>query len=681
MASVLFAVATAATALSAQAHEEEDEVIDELIAYGRSLESIGKSLSASEGLVGYDDIRLTPALRVGELVEAVPGMVATQHSGTGKANQYFMRGFNLDHGTDFSATVDGVPVNMRTHGHGQGYLDLNFIIPEMVATSAYRKGPYHARVGDFSSAGSVDFSYYERLSESLAAITVGQNQYIQGFAAASLDFPHGVLTGALDATRYDGPWDIEEDLVQDKAFLRYAFDAGPASANIDFHGYRGSWDSTDQIPRRAVQSGVISSLGYIDPDLGGKTHRYGLTGALDFGSWHATAFVVDYDFTLFSNFTYLLDDPVAGDEFEQRDDRRMYGGHVGGTVKRPYGDREVTYRWGVQLRDDDISEVGLYGTEARERNGTIRQDAVGELSIGVWAEAELPLTDRLRAIAGLRTDYYEWTVNALRSENSGDGADSLTSPKFTLAYRLREDLEGYVNWGRGFHSNDVRGTTINTDPVTGDTAAPVEALVESEGAEAGIKLERESRFNASIVAFWLELDSELVFVGDAGNTESNEGTRRFGIEASTFWQVNDWLALNASYTTTDAEFRQVTGSGTEIPGAVESAFSMGLTGAWDNGWSASLRFRYLGESPLVEDGSVNAADSLLLNGSLLYRIGTIQVRLDAFNLLDSDDYDISYYYESRLPGETVGLEDVHFHPLEPRQLRLSVTKRWAMDGR
>ncbi|MEM9056462.1 MAG: TonB-dependent receptor [Pseudomonadota bacterium] len=677
------AVATAlATGLcaSVSAHENDEEMIEELVTYGRAQENIGNSQSASQGIVGFDDITLNPTLRVGELVEAVPGMVATQHSGTGKANQYFLRGFNLDHGTDFSATADGVPINMRTHGHGQGYLDLNFLIPDTVATTEYRKGPYSAAVGDFSSAGSVDFSFYERLPESLAGLTVGEFGYFNALAGTSVDVGDGVLTGVIDLTRYEGPWEIDEDLTQDKLFLSYAFNVGDARGRVTFQGYDGEWNSTDQIPLRAVQSGLIDSLGFIDPDLGGQTERYALNGNLDFGSWHAGAYFIDYDFTLFSNFNYFLNDPVNGDEFEQRDARRIYGGHIGGALTRSLGSTAVEYRWGAELRHDDISEVGLFGTTARVRNGTVRQDTVDETSLGVHGEAEFLITPKLRAIAGLRADYFDWDVNALRDVNSGSGDDTIVTPKFNLAYRFTDNVEGYVNWGRGFHSNDVRGTTISIDPESGDAVDPVEALVASEGAELGVRFEQGRDFNASLVAFWLELDSELVFVGDAGGTEANDGSRRFGFEASTFWQATDWLALNAAYTVTDAEF-DVPGNATEIPGAVESTFSLGLNGAWENGLSASLRVRYLGEAPLIEDGSVTAPDSLLVNAGVVYRRGSIEWRLDAFNLFDSDDNDITYFYESRLAGEpAAGVEDQHFHPLEPRQFRLSVTKHWGGAG-
>ncbi len=663
---------------AAHADQTQVQTLEEIVVFGRAVEQIGTANSASEGLVGYGDLSIAPLLRVGELVETVPGMVATQHSGTGKANQYFLRGFNLDHGTDFAASVEGVPLNMRTHGHGHGYLDLNFLIPELVATSHYRKGPYSARVGDFSSAGSVEFTFYDRLEETVIGATVGGYDYYRGLAAGSLDAGGGVLTAAVDATRYGGPWELDEDLRQNKFYLGYAGELSGARTRISLQGYDGRWQSTDQIPRRAVESGLIGEQGFIDPDLGGNSERYSLNASLDFDRFRISAYAIDYRLSLFSNFTYFLDDPVASDEFEQTDDRSVFGASIVGALDRQLGARAITLRWGTELRFDDIGEVGLYSTEARVRNDIIRQDSVEELSISAYGEAEIALSERLRSTIGLRADWYDWTVDAFQPVNSGTGDDQLLSPKLTAAYRFRDSLEGYLNWGRGFHSNDVRGTTITVDPVSGEPADRVPALVRSDGAEVGLRFESGQRFNATIAAFWLELESELVFVGDAGTTEANDATERTGLELAAFWQANDWLAINAAYTVTDARFQQDQGGGREIPGAVGTTFSLGLTGAWKNGLYASARLRYLGDAPLIEDGSVESNDSLLVNAGVGYRMRNLEFRLDVFNLLDSDDDDIAYYYESRLPGETAeGVADVHFHPLEPRTVRASVTALWG----
>ena len=490
-------VAAVAATSPALAHDGNSDLVEELIVYGRSQEIIGTADQASEGIVAFDDIRLPPMLRVGELAEAVPGMVATQHSGTGKANQYFLRGFNLDHGTDFSAFVEGVPINMRTHGHGQGYLDLNFIIPELVEITTYHKGPYSAKTGDFSSAGSVEFRLYDSLEESFVNVTAGSYDYYRGVAAASTDVGVTVqATFAYDYTAYGGPWDLDEDLSQTRFYANYAGSLGTADTKVSLLGYMGDWKSSDQLPLRAIEAGVIDELGYIDPFLGGSTDRFSLTGELATEQWRATAYVIDYDFTLFSNFTYLLDDPVNGDQFEQVDQRRVYGMRIDGTRAGP-----VTFNWGGDVRYDDIDEVGLFRTQDRERIDTIRTDSVDQFSASAYGELQIRPIDKLRASIGVRADYFSWDVDALRPENSGSDNDALLSPKINLAYRISDSVEFYANWGRGFHSNDVRGTTISIDPGTGEPADPVDPLVQSNGAELGLRYERENRFNATLTGF------------------------------------------------------------------------------------------------------------------------------------------------------------------------------------
>ncbi len=651
--------------------------VEELVVYGRAESQIGVATSASEGMVGYDDIQLPPMLRVGELVEAVPGMVATQHSGTGKANQYFIRGFNLDHGTDFAVSVEGVPVNMRSHGHGQGYLDLNFLIPELVQTTRYQRGPYSAQVGDFSSAASADFELYEKLDERLVSLAAGEHGYYRALAAGSADLAEGAVTGAVDVTGYEGPWQLDEDLEQVKAFGSYAGRLGNADLRVTVQAYDSEWNATDQIPQRAVRSGLISQRGNVDDDLGGETSRYALTARLDFSRWALTAYAIDYDFTLYSNFTYFLDDPVLGDEFEQRDERRIYGLNLRGDSDETDMPDGMALRWGADVRFDDVDEVGLFGTNGRVRTDTVRNDQVEELSIGAWGEAEWQVSDRLRAMLGARVDWYDWDVSAAQAANSGSGDDAIISPKAALAWRFTENAEAYLNYGRGFHSNDVRGATITLDPASGDAVDDVPVLVRSDGAELGLRFEDGERFNATLTAFWLELDSELVYVGDAGATEVNDATERIGFEGALFWQATEWLALNAAYTVTDAEFKTDQGGGREIPGAVESTFTLGLNAAWQNGLSGSMRLRWLDEAPLVEDDAVRSDASMLVNAGLAYRRGSAEWRLDIFNVLDSEDDDIAYFYASRLPGETAaGVEDIHFHPLEPRSVRASVTWHW-----
>ncbi|MEZ5598749.1 MAG: TonB-dependent receptor [Pseudomonadales bacterium] len=656
------------------AHESHTPSLEEIIVYGRAQPLIGQTRSASEGLVALDDLRLPPLLRVGELVEAVPGMVATQHSGTGKANQYFLRGFNLDHGTDFAATLDGVPLNMRTHGHGQGYLDLNFMIPELVTTTWYRKGPYHATVGDFSSAGSVDFQYADRARQNQALLSGGQNGYARALAIVGTDTAGGnSWLGAVDVTHYDGPWVLNEDSRANRAYASRRATYGSVETRLALHAYDARWNSTDQIPERAVASGLINRRGNIDPDLGGATSRYALTADFRTDAWQVTAYTVDYRFRLLSNFTYFLEDPVNGDQFLQGDRRRIHGMTVRSANDFDWGERRLETRWGADLRLDDIRRLELSHTLAGASIDPIRADSVAEGSLGLFGDMDLALMDALTLHAGLRLDGYRWDVSALQPANGGDGSDAQWSPN-RLTWRVADNLAAFVNFGRGMHSNDVRGATIRTDPLTGDAVDPVPALVASTGSEIGLRFERGRTFNLSLALFALRLDSELVFVGDAGTTETNTGSQRLGGEVTLFWQPLDWLAMHAAWTRTRARLRDTEDAQDHIPGAIESTFNLGVDASWRNGLSASLKLRHLGPASLVEDDSVRAASSTLVNLGLAWRYRAVEYRLDAFNLLDSRDHDISYFYTSRLASEPAdGMDDVHFHPLEPRTWRASVT--------
>ncbi len=659
--------------LGAVAHEDHAPVLEEIVIYGRAVPLIGTVESASEGQVAFDDLRLPPLLRAGELVEAVPGMVATQHSGTGKANQYFLRGFNLDHGTDFAATLDGVPLNLRTHGHGQGYLDMNFIIPELVETTWYRKGPYALAVGDFSSAGSVDFRYADRLDQSVIELEGGSHTYRRILAAGTLKRDAGDLTGAVDVTHYDGPWKKSENSNQLKGYLGYTTHVLGVPARVELHAFDSTWDATDQIPERAVASGLISRLGHLDPDLGGESDRYQLSTTFDFERWQLNAWVIRANLKLHSNFTYQLDNSAGGDEFTQEDGRHVFGLIATGTTSLISGQQPLDLEWGVEARHDDIHKLALYPSRARTAIGSVRDDDVTETSVAALAGVHWKLTENLSARFGARIDHYRWDVLALNPLNSGEGAETQVSPKATVAWRLGNNFEAYLNYGRGMHSNDVRGAELRHQPGSADPVEPLEVLVTSEGSEIGLRFERDKRVNVTLAFFRLELDSELVFVGDAGGTEAKSGSVRHGLEVGGFWQVNDWLSAHANYTWTHAHHPDEPPGFRYIPGSIRTSASGGLNAQFDSGVAASVRVRYLGKAPLVEDASVEARSSVLINAGMSLRRGNIEYRVDAFNLTNRHDYDIAYYYTSRLEGEPLdGVDDVHFHPLEPRSIRAAV---------
>ena len=652
--------------------QTEPQGVDQIVVFGRAFDLIGQAKAGSEGVVGYSDFENRPLSRVGELVEVIPGLVATQHSGTGKANQYFLRGFNLDHGTDFAAYIDGAPINFRTHGHGQGYLDLNFIIPELTERIDFRKGPYYADVGDFTAAATAAFKTYDKLPANIAQATLGENGYRRGLAAASVEVGGGDLLIAGEATFYDNPYVLDENLEKYNGFLKYTRSNGEADWRISFSAYDAQWTSTDQVPLRAIESGQIPRLGFIDSDLGGETTRIALNTSVDIGQWSANAYAIYYDFALFSNFTYFANDPLNGDEFEQRDERVTLGGAVKYAHPFTLAGSPAELRIGSDLRYDDIFNVGLFNTAGRERLSTVRDDDVSEFSAGGFAEVELALTDRLRVSAGLRGDVYTFDVSSSVAQNSGDGSDTIVTPTAGLAWRAIDSVELYATYGQGFHSNDVRGATIAVDPVTLDPVDSVDVLVRAEGAEIGARFEN-GPFNATLVGFWLDLDSELVFVGDAGTTEPNDGSRRYGVEFNGFWRAADWLVLDATAAYTDARFKNAAPGEDLIPQAAESVFGAGISVEPVENFTASLRLRRFGEAPLVEDGSVFSEPTTVINLGLYKTIGAVRLGLDILNLLDSEDADISYFFESQLPGEPAPVEDLHLHPVEPRQFRGAVT--------
>lgn len=657
-----------------------DSTLEEVEVTGRQLNLVGQATSASQGVVGRQEIELRPILRTGDVLELVPGMVVTQHSGTGKANQYFLRGFNLDHGTDFATYVDGMPVNLRTHGHGQGYTDLNFVIPETIGTLAYRKGPYYAEVSDFSSAGSADLATLDRFDDSLAEVGLGEDDYYRAVLLGSQDLGPGTASAALEFNSYDGPWsDIQEDARKVNGLLKYGWQVAGGEATVTAMGYDSRWNSPDQIPQRAVDTGLIDELGSIDDHVGGESSRYSLSARWKDTNWDTWLYAVRYRLKLWSNFTYFLDDETNGDEFEQKDRRWLYGGKANYRLDGSVAGMEMVNRLGVELRYDDIPEVGLYKTRERKRLGAVRSDKVKEWSTGLYAENQLNWTPRLRSVLGVRYDYFDFEVNSRIEENfygvdlgpnSGtENADKLAF-KGSLIYSFSEQWEAYASAGRGLHSNDARGTSAAVDPIEGGAIDPVDPLVDSLGYEVGLRGFWHERLNTSIALWSLQLDSELLFVGDAGTTEASRQSERQGVELTAYYRLTDEWTLDLEYAYTDAKFTDSAPEGDHIPGSVDKVLQTGISADLANGWFGSLRLRYFGERPLVEDGSVESEDSTVVNLRMGYRLPRWTFKVDVLNVLDSKDHDIDYFYASRLPGEpSGGAEDVHFHILEPRTVR------------
>jgi hypothetical protein len=657
-------------------------VYEEIDVTGRGSDLSGIAGSATEGVTGREDLAQRPILRPGELLETVPGVIITQHSGGGKANQYFLRGFNLDHGTDFRVSVDGIQVNMPSHGHGQGYSDLNFLIPELVEEVWFEKGLYAAEAGDFSAAGFANLKIVDRLERGMVQATPGTDGYGRLLVADSFDLSGGAggtLLGGLELQRYDGPWERKDGYEKVNGVLRWNRGDAANGLTVSLLGYDGRWDSTDQIPRREVADGRLGRFGLIDDTDGGSSSRSSLSAEWRRGSGSALTrlrgYALIYDLQLFSNFTYFLDDPENGDQFEQADDRRVAGFDLTRDWALRLGGREIESSAGLQLRYDDI-ENGLFHTRARQRLAVTRQDEIGQLQGGLFYQARVRWAPKIRTMAGLRADYWRADVESNLAANSGTRDQILFSPKLSVVLGPWSNTEVYLNAGYGFHSNDARGATIRVDPRTGETVGRVEPLVRAKSGDVGLRGTWIRGLQTTVSAFALALDSELVFIGDAGATEASRPSRRTGVELANFYRLNERWSLDADLAWSRGRFTDDDPAGDRIPGAVEGVAAVGV--AFENLGPifGALRLRYLGPRPLVEDDSVRAASSALVNARLGYRFANrLSLALDVFNLFDREVSDIDYYYASRLPGEpTEGIEDIHFHPAEPRSARL--TAHW-----
>lgn len=639
---------------------------------------IGGADAANQGTVLKEQLDARTVYRPGELLETVPGLIVSQHSGEGKANQFYARGFNLDHGTDLRTSVDGMLVNQRSHGHGQGWTDLNFLIPEIVTGLQYKKGPYYAEEGDFASAGAVNITYADTLAQGIGTIGIGQQGYRRLLLADSPALGAGKLLYAFEWHTKDGPWVKPENYRKKNAVLRYSQGDEQNRFNITAMAYQGKWHATDQIAQRAVDSGFIPSrLAAIDPSDGGDVSRYSLSGAWQRTAGNtvtkARAYLIQHDLELYSNFTYYLDDPINGDQFSQPDKRSLFGANISQTWLTQWGGRELENTIGLQLQSDDIKNA-LYNTKERQILSTTRKDHIIESSAAMYFENSLRWADKFRTVAGLRSDFYRFRVSGDNKANSDIEYDNITNPKLSLIFGPWTKTEYYINLGSGFHSNDARGTTIRIDPKTNDPAERVNPLVRSKGYEAGLRTAIISGLQTTFSVYQLDMDSELVFLGDAGTTEAGPPSRRTGFEFANFYKPTTWLTIDADIAFAKARFRGFNPDGNRIPGAVEGVGSLSAAVDHLGPWFGSLQLRYFGPRPLLEDNSVRSNNTTTLNGQVGYALRkNMRVALEGFNLLNSNANAIDYYYTSRLPGEpAAGVDDRHFHPIEPRSLRVSL---------
>ena len=641
---------------------------------------VGIASAGSEGAITAAQLSVRPVNRAAEILETVPGMVISQHSGEGKANQYYLRGFNLDHGFDFGQTIAGIPVNMPTHAHAQGYADANFLIPELVSGIQFRKGPYYAENGDFSSAGSANINYFNVLTAPIVKLSTGSFDYRRFLGAVSPGLGPGHLLLALEYEQDDGPWESPNGLDKWNGVVRYSSGDSRNGVSATLMGYSNHWHSTDQIPRRAVESGQIGRFGFIEETDGGETYRY--SGSIDWQrsgvnqSTRVIGYLQRYGVQLFHNFTYFLNDPVNGDQFEQFEERWMSGAKVTHRRLGTIGGRHTESAVGVDVRNDSVGgPLGLHLTRDTERYRTVRADEVDQVTVGLFGESEIEWSPVVRTTVGLRADIHHGKVVASDPRNSGTATSGIVSPKVSAAFGPWAGTELYANWGLGFHSNSALGIVLSVDPFTGEPATPSPAFARAQGAEVGVRTVAVPNLQTTATLWYLDFDSELIYVGDSGSTEDGPASRRFGIEITNYVYPSPWLTLDLDMSFSRARFLDVPAGEAFVTGALNRVVSGGLAVEPPVSVSAgpfgAIRLRHFGPRPLVEDNSVQSDATSILNAELGYKFSNlVRIALEGFNLLDSEVSDIDYFFESRLRHEPAPVEDIHFHAAIPRSVRL-----------
>ena len=678
--------------------QSASQLLAPIVVEGHYDNAVGTSDASSQGVIRGDLLQDLPLLRPGEVLETVPGLVVTQHSGDGKANQYFLRGYNLDHGTDFATSVDSVPLNMPTNAHGQGYSDLNFLIPELVDHIDYRKGPYFANTGDFSSAGSADIQYRRQLDHAIADFSGGGFGYRRALVAGSVVLGQSeknpdvasnamaqgpTLLGALEVMRNNGPWTLKEDFGKTNGLLRLSDGNRANGWSIDGIYYDAKWNSTDQVPLALINTGQLGRFSALDPTDGGNTAR-----AILSGEWHrhdvggytkVSAYMEHYRLKLWSDFTFFALRPATGDQFQQAESRNIFGTQIVKGWNHPLLGRESVTELGLQVRHDNIN-VSLQNSQARVPIETVTNNQVGETMAGLYVQNTISWNDWLRTLVGVRGDSVAMNMTSYSlPQNSGTASAKRLSPKLSLILGPWAKTEFFVNAGKGFHSNDARGVINQIDPTTGMPASAVPAFVGSFGREVGVRTEIIDGLQSSLALWWLDSDSEIVYAADSsiGSTSPNGASKRHGIEWNNHWIANRWLLIDADLAWTHARYASMSDNGTAgnmIPNAASKVALFRATVHNFGPWSVGLETRYIGPYPLAQDGSLTAPSAIVTNLRMQHELSrNVALSLDVLNLFNRQYDDIAYQQDYQVsPTSPAVPSGITVHPGEPRQLRLTL---------
>ncbi|HZB13482.1 MAG TPA: TonB-dependent receptor [Chryseolinea sp.] len=619
------------------------------------------------------DIKLRPTNTSQDILRMVPGLFIAQHAGGGKAEQIFLRGFDIDHGTDLNLEVDGLPVNMVSHAHGQGYSDLHFVIPEMINYVNFDKGPYFADKGDFTTAGFVDFQTKNVLEENFVKFEGAQFGTFRTVAGVNIFSPKTSNTQGYIGTEFfrtdgfvESPQDFNRFNITSKISTQLNDDN---NIMVGASYFTSKWDASGQIPTRAVESGLITRFGSIDDSEGGQTSRANLfikhTRSFSNGAYLTQqAYAVHYDFSLYSNFTFYLNDPINGDQINQNESRMIYGYKSSYVTNSRFLKKDLATEVGAGFRFDDINDISLSNTVRRTFINDIQRGYIQEANANAYISETLSLSDQWSLNAALRFDYFNFTYeNRLDNSNKSMGK-AIVSPKLNVNYQLNKNTRLYVRTGFGFHSNDARVVIQQTSK---------EILPKAYGVDFGLDAKLSNRLFLHAAIWGLDLDQEFVYVGDAGIVEPSGKTRRVGLDFSIRYELLPWLFLDGDLNFTNPSAKGEPEGHDYIPLAPTITSIGGLSFKMQNGFNGTLRYRYIGDRAANEDNSVVAEGYFLADAVVNYTKKKFEVGLSAENIFNIDWNEAQFDTESRLVGESQSVSEIHFTPGTPLFLKLKVS--------
>lgn len=612
------------------------------------------------------DLNVTPVNSSQEVLRKVPGLFIGQHAGGGKAEQIFLRGFDVDHGTDVAIGVDGMLVNMVSHAHGQGYSDLHFVIPETVNKIDFGKGAYYASEGDFNTAGYVNFKTKDYIDESSLSLTLGQFNTLRTVGLFDLlgNTKNQNAYMAMEYIATDGPFDSSQNFNRLNLFGKYVmYSPENDKLTLSASHFTSRWDASGQIPQREVDNGNITRFGAVDDTEGGETSRTNLNVTYDKyitdnTTLKANAYYSQYAFELYSNFTFFLEDPINGDQIKQKEDRQIFGANAALNYTTFLGSTELNLTSGFGLRHDIIDDVELSRT--LNRTTTLENIQLGDINqtnIDAFVKADFEF-GKFRIAPALRLDYFKFMYNDALQTNYETKSETKTivSPKLNFYYNAKDNLQLYLKSGLGFHSNDARVVVANNGK---------DILPRSYGADLGTIWKPFPKLVVNSALWYLFLEQEFVYVGDAGIVEPSGKTRRYGLDLGLRYQINDWLFLDSDATYTHARSIDEPNGEDYIPLAPDFTFTGGLSIDNLNGFSGGLRFRYLNDRPANEDNSIVAEGYTVTDFNLNYRMKNITLGVMVENLFDVDWNETQFATESRLQNEAQSVEEIHFTPGTP----------------